>query len=370
MIRCGAEHIVCPIAFSAKDAFTSMQKGNRSVKTHANSGIKGESLSLSLFSEEQRKEIESWKGDSLIEKILVSSIQNSLKQVSENVLDGKTILLLSTTKGDVEKLKENKIDEARLGFLLNKVTEHLGFEGDKMVVSNACISGVSASILGHDLIKDGEYDHAIVCGADVATQFVVSGFQSFYAISETPCMPYDGNRKGISMGEAAATFILSSKDIFKEDSFNFLGGATANDANHISGPSRTGEGLYRSINKAMTIADINASQVDYISAHGTATPFNDDMESIAFDRAGLASVPVNSLKGYFGHTLGAAGVIELALVFQSMREKSILKSMGVVDPGTAKPMNIAMENLDSELNYVLKTASGFGGCNAAVLIGR
>ena len=110
------------------------------------------------------------------------------------------------------------------------------------------------------------------------------------------------------------------------------------------------------------------ADIDFISAHGTGTIYNDEMESIAFDRSHLTHVPLNSLKGYFGHTLGAAGVIETVISMQMLRNQILIKSLGFEQTGTSKELNIIKENKPAELRMILKTASGFGGGNASLLI--
>ena len=146
------------------------------------------------------------------------------------------------------------------------------------------------------------------------------------------------------------------------------GDASANDANHISGPSRTGEGLYISIQNALKEAKLNNDQIDYITAHGTATPYNDEMEAIAFNRAGLQDVPVNSLKGYYGHTLGASALIETLIAKHCLVHNELFASLGFEALGVSESINVIAKNSKKEIKRVLKTASGFGGCNVALII--
>ena len=134
-----------------------------------------------------------------------------------------------------------------------------------------------------------------------------------------------------------------------------------------AGPSRTGEGLFRSVESALAEAEINPNQIDYISAHGTATSFNDEMEAIAFNRLGLQKAPLNSLKGFYGHTLGASGLLEIVISLQSVYNKELLASKGYLNSGVSIPIDVLKENRKKEIKYFLKTASGFGGCNTAVL---
>ncbi len=144
------------------------------------------------------------------------------------------------------------------------------------------------------------------------------------------------------------------------------GGAISNDANHISGPSRTGEGLLIAIQKTLAEAQVP----DVISAHGTATLYNDEMESIALKRANLESIPVNSLKGVFGHTMGAAGVLETALTAEGMKQDVFPGTRGYAEHGVSGKISLSAEALRVQQQLALKTASGFGGCNAALLLKR
>ena len=141
-------------------------------------------------------------------------------------------------------------------------------------------------------------------------------------------------------------------------------GASANDANHISGPSRTGDGLLQAIQQTWLATDVKP---DFISAHGTATPYNDEMESIAFERAGLSDVPVNSLKGHYGHTLGAAGVLETVISLMAMHEQTLIRSAGFDTMGVSGRIRVIEQTQPGTISAFLKTASGFGGCNGAAL---
>ncbi|MEN8225154.1 MAG: beta-ketoacyl synthase, partial [Bacteroidota bacterium] len=145
------------------------------------------------------------------------------------------------------------------------------------------------------------------------------------------------------------------------------GGAGSNDANHISGPSRTGEGLQIAIRHSLEFSGVSTDVIDSISAHGTATDHNDEMEAKAFNSAGLATVPINSFKGYIGHTLGGAGIIESAISLQSMKKNILFRSAGYHEKGVSKEINVINKTENKEINTCLKTASGFGGSNAAVV---
>lgn len=301
-----------------------------------------------------------------LEKMIILALHPVVQEAGVPLTE-KTVLILSTTKGNITSLHGDTEPEegAYLQGLAKKTAGFFGFTTQPIVVSNACVSGVLAVSVAKRLIQSGLYDHAFVVGADEVSKFVLAGFNSFQAMSDVPCKPYSANRKGVTLGEAAAAAFLTIED--KDAKAKIAGDGSINDANHISGPSRTGEGLVKSIECALKEAGIAATKIDYISAHGTATPFNDEMEAIAFNRTGLNHVPVNSFKGYYGHTLGASGLLETVIGLESMLQNRIFASLGYDEPGVSQPINVVGSNEDKQINYFLKTASGFGGCNTAVI---
>jgi 3-oxoacyl-[acyl-carrier-protein] synthase I len=205
-------------------------------------------------------------------------------------------------------------------------------------------------------------------GGDLVSKFTVSGFKVLNALSNEPCKPFDQNRKGVNLGEGAATIILSNKALQNQENIVVKAGFSSNDATHISAPSRVGEGLLKAINKISENNDLQ--NIGFISAHGTATLYNDDMESQALERANLNNVPLHSLKGYFGHTLGAAGVIESVMGIASLKHNQTIVSRGFENSGTVQKLNPIKTITHSKLENFLKTSSGFGGCNAAVLFSK
>jgi 3-oxoacyl-[acyl-carrier-protein] synthase-1 len=309
---------------------------------------------------------------SRFEQMVICSAKEALSHTTLDVSDEKTLFILSTTKGNIDLLGKAEKgaksgNPVYLWQTATKIRHFLNLFNTPLIVSNACISGLMAIIVGARFIRAGRYEKVIVTGADLVTEFVLSGFNSFLSLSNGPCKPFDKNRQGLSLGEGAGTVILTS-DLHAADSSDKIRvgyGFSSNDANHISGPSRTGEGLYLAIRKTL---EKNKPHVDYISAHGTATPFNDEMESVALTRADLQDIPVNSFKGYWGHTLGAAGVIESIAGEHSLISNQLIRTMGFSEPGTTHPLAIIDANRDVKLSSCLKIASGFGGCNAALLL--
>ncbi|WP_240623413.1 beta-ketoacyl synthase N-terminal-like domain-containing protein [Brumimicrobium aurantiacum] len=277
-------------------------------------------------------------------------------------------LIISTTKGNIDELS-SEVDEENYALygLANKIKNTIGIATEPIVLSNACVSGVMAISVAKRLIQSGSYKHFVIIGADVFSKFVFSGFQSFQAISNQPCKPYDKSRDGITLGEAAAAiFVTKNKSLIDNQPFyELIGDSSINDANHISGPSRTGEGLFKSISNA--IKEAETDKIDMISSHGTATNYNDEMEAQAFNRASLQDVPLFSLKSCFGHTLGAAGLLETVIALNFSTRNMIPPSIGYEEHGVTLPLNVSKSFQQKEINVILKTASGFGGSNTAVL---
>ena len=308
--------------------------------------------------------ISSSKNFTKLEKMMLLALA---PMVEKKLITERTAFILSTTKGNITALenKNNPIEQAQLHTLAKTIADFFEFKTEPIVVSNACVSGILAVAVAKRLIQSELFDNAFVVAGDLVSEFVLSGFNSFQAMSDAPCKPYSANRTGVSLGEAAAAVLVTSD---KENAkVEVIGDGSINDANHISGPSRTGEGLFRSIQSALSEANINSETIDYISAHGTATPFNDEMEAIAFNRLGLENVPVNSLKGYYGHTLGASGLLETVIGIETLTNSKLYVSLGFDEMGVSQPINIIQKNESKKCDYFLKTASGFGGCNTAVV---
>lgn len=350
----GSENIISPLGKTAEENFSQIKHGKTGVTCHNGIGFAQENIFLSKLK----------NTPSFYELLLQSLKAVILGAKDELILSTETIVIISTTKADI---KENITTP--IIAVIKKLTKEFQLQHQPIVISNACISGVLAMNTANNFIKAGIYKHAVVIGADIASDFVLYGFQSLYAISDKPCQPFDKNRTGISLGEGAGGVLMSSdKNVYKSTCFEFVEGTSSNDANHISGPSRTGEGLYRTVKNSLVLAKIKPSEIDYISAHGTGTSFNDEMEAIAFNRLGMNTIPLNSLKGYFGHTLGAAGLIETAICLQSLRNNILIKTLGFEEDGTSEKINIITQNIKTEVTTILKTASGFGGCNASAII--
>jgi 3-oxoacyl-[acyl-carrier-protein] synthase-1 len=362
-----ADNIFSPLGKNTESNMDALKKGISGIGHH-HSDLSPEPFYAALFPSSEKTDDES---KTFFEHLVLASALDAMQNAGVDPADEKTGFILSSTKGNIsliENLKDESLPEKRLS--LNTSAEiiagNLGIVSEPLVVSHACISGLLAMITGMRLIQSGLFNNLVISGGDLISSFIYSGFMSFQAISPNPCKPFDAARDGISLGEAAATVVLSATK--KPGAIKLSGGSVSNDANHISGPSRSGEELWLAIRRAMQQAGTTAEEIDFISAHGTATRYNDEMEARAIHLASMQDVPANSLKGYYGHTLGAAGILESIVTIHSMKENIILPSMGFSTAGTEMPVNIVKELTRRELHKCLKTASGFGGCNAAVIL--
>lgn len=369
-----ADNIVSPIALTANENFDLLKAGVSGIQLH-HKAISPEPFYASLFNEDAgfTASVRNANAYTKFERLLIASVQDALSYTSVDCTGHRTVLIISSTKGNISLIEKEPLNaELKKRVALHEsarvVADYFHFSTRPVVVSQACISGLVALITGMRLLQSGRFDHAVVAGADIITQFVLSGFRSFHAISDAPCRPFDAKRNGITLGEAAATVVLSVEKPEMKEAILLSGGAVSNDANHISGPSRTGEELHYAIEAAVKEAGVAKSTIDFISAHGTATVYNDEMEAKAITLSGLQQVPVNSLKGYYGHTLGAAGLIETIASVHSLKASTILPTPGFEIPGTTQPVHINKVLQTGIYSTCLKTASGFGGCNAAVVL--
>jgi 3-oxoacyl-[acyl-carrier-protein] synthase-1 len=371
-----------PLAFTSEENYLLIKEGQTAVANQAHFSLNDKPFFASLFTEEQRIGLEDellelrhtraisieYSNDlTWFETLCVLSIQEAVLNSKVDFSTSKNLFILSSTKGNIELI--DTPDDVRLPLqtTAQRILNACGINAFPLVVSNACISGVSAIVTAQRFLASGEYENAIICGADIITDFVAKGFQSLNATADGHSKPYDATRNGINLGEAAATVVLSTAHF---STIQVKGGSVSNDANHISGPSRTGAELAKTAELALAESEINADDLAFISAHGTATVFNDEMESKAFELAGLSAVPLQSLKPHFGHTLGAAGVLESIISIQALKEGIVLPSLNYNDYGVSGKITVNQKKQAVYQRSILKTASGFGGCNASVVYSK
>lgn len=358
-----ADNILSPLGETTEQNYQAVKAGRSALCRYSDHWQLPEPFSASLFSEAQWQALAA-EGLTPFEALATSSVRRALKDAAVDPARKGVVLIISTTKGNVDQLTQETTDDLSPGASARKMARVLGFTTEPIVVCNACISGVSALLLAARLLEAGTYDVAVVCGADVQSRFVVSGFQSFHVVSSEACRPFDMERTGLSLGEAAATMILSRQS--QPQAWGIVTGAVRNDAFHISSPAKDGEGACQALRQVMQ--GVSPSQLAFINAHGTATMFNDQMESVAIERAGLSSVPVNGYKGYYGHTMGAAGVLETILSMAALDDHTILGTKGFEEAGVSGKIRLVASSEATDKQAFVKVISGFGGCNAALLV--
>ena len=378
MISILSTNITSPLGFTTQENWNAVRSGTCALKQEDGwRGLPG-TISAGLFTPEQTAAL-MVEGCSRFTSLAIRSIGEALQHTDMDVRSPRTLLVLSTTKGDIETLEQPGGTYLAPGEAARRIADHFGFTSTPVVVCNACISGATAQILAGRLIQAGDYDSAVVCGVDCLSEFTVAGFMSFKALSPERCRPFDIERLGLNLGEAAATVILgrsAEADGTQGCTRPADGGTPAalwkiasgfldNDAYHLSAPSPAGEGVYRAIMGAMD--GRSAEDLALVGVHGTATMFNDQMESKAIEHAGLSGTPVSALKGYYGHTLGAAGVLEAVITMCALDEGIILPSMGFSEIGVSGRISISGSRRTTGRTTFLKILSGFGGCNAAMV---
>ena len=292
-----------------------------------------------------------------------------------------SFLLTATTKAGVDDLeqlcRENQVDakDIILSSIGDIVSQKLGLTAKGINISASCASSAIATARGAAMIASGKVESVLVCCLDIITEFIFSGFSCLQASSPFPCRPFDRSRQGLTPGEGAAAILLMSEDRAKKDNLSslgtILGWGVSNDATHITAPARDACGLMRAIRQALKKANLTEQEITTINAHGTGTVYNDLMELTAFRQIfGERKVPVCSVKGAIGHTMGAAGGIEVALGLKTLSTQIVPPTVGFSDPEAGAEGLVSSKPVQISGNYLLTTNSGFGGINAAIIMAR
>ena len=359
MVSVLADNIISPLGETSEENYLAVKGGKSAIRTYApmTLGIPNGFVASLLSSD--------------FEDLAFRSAQSAIDASGINVSGTRTVFILSSTKGAIEKLGQTDDDKLYLGNIAQRIATRLGIQLSPIVVCNACISGLAAMILASRLLVSKKYDYAVVCGADCPGRFIISGFQSLNAMSAFSCQPFDIERQGLNLGEAAATVVLGREITTKSVNngcrrqvWQIGHGYIKNDAYHISAPSKTAEGLYEALQETMN--GIDKRNIAFINAHGTATLFNDQMEAIAIHRAELQDIPVNALKGYIGHTLGAAGIMETILCMKAVDDHTVLGTRGYEEVGVSGRIQLSSKHHSTIKTSFIKQLSGFGGCNATL----
>lgn len=377
MIARIGDNIISSLGFTTSENYRAVKSGQTGLRFYNSCMGLQEPFVASFIDKERLNDcfatISGQSGDyTPLEKAAILSVKQAAEESGIDLSDPRVLFFFSSTKGNVALLDEKETgfssDHLYLWHTAQVISGYFHNPNIPVIISNACISGASAQIAALRELEAECCDYAVVIGADSLSKFVISGFQSLKALSPEICRPFDVARAGLNLGEAAATLIYKKVEAKDKCDTVLLQGAIRNDANHISGPSRTGEGSFLAL-KAV-VENLPPESLAFINAHGTATGYNDRMESIALTRAGLNTVPVNSLKGYFGHTLGAAGVLESIISMQALQDGIIFPTYGFEKGEEEYPLKVVSAIAATEKAYFIKMLSGFGGCNASLLFKR
>ena len=275
-----------------------------------------------------------------------------------------------------EEAPQIYIESHHAGDSTQKIAEQLGIEESLVTtISTACSSAANAIMLGARLIKSGKLDRVLVGGTDCLSKFTINGFKTLMILSDTFNTPFDENRKGLNLGEAAAFLVLESDAIAKAENKKVLayvkGYGNANDAFHQTASSDNGDGATLAMEKALKVANLKPSEIDYINAHGTATGNNDLSEGRAILRIFGEEMPeFSSTKAYTGHTLAAAGAIEAVYSVLALQNNVIFPNLNFKTPMKEFLMVPQTELKKKELKTVLSNSLGFGGNCSTVIFSK
>jgi 3-oxoacyl-[acyl-carrier-protein] synthase II len=306
-------------------------------------------------------------------------IDRVLKNI--DMIPPDTFLITASTKAGIDKLsRSNEMYKDIYADCLppnigDYISEMLSLKSNSIHISAACASSAVALAKGASLIERGRVESVLICCYDLVTEFIFSGFCALQAMSPSPCKPFDKKRKGMSLGEGAATLLIMNEE--KAMEYNkkpigiLKGWAVTNDATHITRPDTEGVGLAMAIERSLNKAGIAAETVSAICAHGTGTHYNDAMEIASYKRIfGNNNIPIFSVKGAIGHTLGAAGGIEAAICLKSIMHGIIPPTTGLSDPEHGAEDFVSASPVKRGISHILSTNSGFSGVNAALIIGK
>jgi len=263
------------------------------------------------------------------------------------------------------------------GYAAEQIARHLGISDFVTTISTACSSAANAIMLGARMIRAGLLDRALVGGTDCLSRFTINGFQSLMIYSDSHCRPFDDHRNGLNLGEAAAYLLLEHPDVAgrcgRKPLAYLTGYGNANDAFHQTASSEDGEGAYLAMLQALNVAGLAPAEIDYVNAHGTATPNNDLAEGTALLRifgSEYGLPPFSSTKAFTGHTLAAAGAIEAVFSVLSLRHQVIFPNLNFEQPIASLGIVPQTEPVNKIIKHVLSNSFGFGGNCSTLLFSK
>ncbi len=316
-------------------------------------------------------------------KEAIASAELSTKDVHE------AAFLSSTTTGGIREYEkyfksvqdlsqtgefEVHSDTANPGEHTERIADYFGIKKYIATISTACSSSVNTIMQGARLIKSGKADRAICGGAEALSKFTINGFNSLLILDKEHCRPFDATRKGLNLGEGAAYLVLESEESVKRSRKKILGEVlgygNANDAFHQTASSPDGTGAFLAMSKALESSKLDATDIGYVNAHGTATENNDLSEGLALQRIFGGSVPLfSSTKPFTGHTLAAAGGVEALFSLMMLQDKFLVPNLNFNTPMSELNIRPLQKTLNKEVHYILSNSFGFGGNTSSIIFG-
>ena len=314
--------------------------------------------------------------------LAIFAIKEAIKHFSETEISQMGLVSASTV-GGMDKTEQyfyeyqNNISVRKyihthnIGDITHQIADYFGLKSIVTALSTACSSSANAIITGCNLLRMGCLKQVIVGGSDPLSKFTINGFNSLMILSDTDCQPFDNNRKGLNLGEAGAYLVLETEENALKNNHKILatlsGWGNANDAYHQTASSADGEGAFLAMQKALSMANLSPSEIDYVNAHGTATQNNDLSESIALSRV-FHSVPdFSSTKAFTGHTLATASSVEAIYSILAIQNGIVFPNLNFQTPMVEVDIKPQTEIKYKEINNVLSNSFGFGG-NCSTLI--
>jgi 3-oxoacyl-[acyl-carrier-protein] synthase II len=312
--------------------------------------------------------------------LLLVAADDLLSRAALTADPGRIAVVLGTALGGVEEL-ERALGSARgpraaAGGLYDSpahvLARRLAARGPVLTVSTACASGATALGVGADLLNDDVADLVVAGGYDALCRFVMCGFDALRSLTRERVRPFDRRRSGLLLGEGAGLVLLARERDARSRLGRLLGHASSSDGSHIAAPDPDGRGLEHALRGAMAAAGVAVADVDFVSAHGTGTVLNDRIETAVLKRvlgARAYRVPVNSIKGGLGHTMGAAATLEAIMCLLAARDGVVPSTLGYEEPDPTCDLDyVPRAARHSRPRVSLSTSLGFGGCNAALVL--
>lgn len=316
---------------------------------------------------------------------LYASLFQAMDTAGWNSIPARTGFIFATTTGYVPYWEQDLVDydakrmpaEAfRQSFKDHPLSRPLdplyqaGFAmGPLRILTSACAAGTQGLALAHQWIKSGKVDRCIVGGTELLSTLTIRGFNSLGLISKTPCAPFDQDRDGINLSEAAGVVLLERSNLATNRLAVLSGGGMSLDSYDMTSPDPSGAGIAKAISGAFAGSGVSTGGIDWIHTHGTGSTVNDLAEAAAAVKIfGEQTPPVSSTKGLHGHALAASGIIESALCIEAMRHGTIIGTLNHKTTDEKISANIQKENVAQNIRHILKTTLGFGGVNASVIL--